>query len=531
MAIPEEAPLKPTPVKVGRTPLRKLFSFPVFLGTLLVAGVGAIIYGHLHELASLPAGASRPTIFEGDTWWHIAVGEQILSTHTWPTSDVYSFTARGSHWVSTEWLGEVGMALAARRGGLQGLAALLIGLEALLLLLVYCYAWLRSGSVKASLVACALLLPLAAASFTLRPQLLGYIFLSITFICLEGFRQGRRKALWVLPGIFLLWVNTHPTVIFGLLVLGVYWASGLRDFEWGGLVAQRWSGEQRRQLAVTSLLCVLVLTLTPYGTRLVGYMVEVAPSLPIILATNGEFQPIPFTEPYGRLLLVLLLAFLLAQVALRPSYRVEEFALLLYALYMTCAHRRYLPLLVVTFVPVLAVLLARWAPAYEAAKDRHVINGVAMALVVAGLVGLFPSEGELESGMAHDFPRAAVEYIRQHHLNAHMFNDDNWGGYLIWSLGREHSVFIDSRNEVYVPSGVYLDYLRIMQLHPDALELLHKYGVESCLLEREAPLATLLAASPDWELAYGDGRSVILVRKGSLSHASGAARAPAPDKP
>src|SRR5947207_965870 len=185
------------------TSLRKAFSFPALLGALLVAGTFA-------------ATSGGRFFADGDTWWHLASGQRILATGTWPTSATYSFTVSGNTWIVYEWLGDVAIALAARLGGWRGLAALLVGLAATLVLLLYYLAYLRSANAKAAAAACALLLPIATVFFTLRPQLLGYIFLVITLICLEQFRQGRQKALWALPGVFLLWVNAHGTFLLGL---------------------------------------------------------------------------------------------------------------------------------------------------------------------------------------------------------------------------------------------------------------------------------------------------------------------------
>src|SRR5712692_6297802 len=181
--------------------LRRVFAFPVFLGALLVAG------GFL---------GARTSLADPDTWWHIKVGDAILRNGAWPTTDPYSFTVSGTPWMAYEWLGEVAMAAAARLGGLRAPTVLLVALVGILLLLLYYYAALRSGKSKAAFVACALVLPVAAAFFTLRPQLLGYIFLLITLICLEHYRRGRQWVLWVLPPLFLVWVNTHGTFVFGL---------------------------------------------------------------------------------------------------------------------------------------------------------------------------------------------------------------------------------------------------------------------------------------------------------------------------
>src|SRR3970282_736821 len=141
---------------------RKVCFFPVFLGALLLAGVFA---------------CARMTPPEPDTWWHTAVGEQILRVGAWPEVDSYSFTVSGTEWMAYEWLGEVVMALAARAAGLQGQTALVIILAGLIFLLLYYWCYLRSGNVKAAFVACTLVLPLSGLFFVLRPQLLGYILL------------------------------------------------------------------------------------------------------------------------------------------------------------------------------------------------------------------------------------------------------------------------------------------------------------------------------------------------------------------
>ncbi len=481
--------------------LRKVFSFPVFLGSLLLAGVFA---------------GARLHLLDPDTWWHVSVGEHILAKGTWPTSDPYSFTVRGNDWMAYEWLGEVVMALAARLGGLRGMTALLIGLAGTLLLLLYYYAYLRSGNVKAAFLACALLLPLAWVFFTLRPQLLGYAFLLITLICLERFRQGKQKALWLLPGLFVLWVNTHGTFTFGLLVLGLHWASGLVGFRWGGLGAERWTAEQRRHLAVVFLLCVLALTLTPYGTRAAAYPLQMAFSQPLNIANIQEWQSLGFDQWPGKVFLGFLLLFFFAQVCLRPTYRLEEMGLLLFAVYSACVHLRFLLVFVLVFAPLLAALLARWMPGYDPTKDRYALNAALMVMIGAGLVGFFPSKQKLERMVAQRYPREAVEYLRQHPVPGPLLNEYGWGGYLIWSLSPEPQVFIDGRADIYEYAGVFSDYLHMTRLERDALFLLRKYGVKACLLSREAPLATLLAALPEWERVYGDELSILFVRKTGL---------------
>ena len=200
-------------------------------------------------LATFLVGAvffiARDFSVDPDLWWHIKNGQNILATHHWPTTDMFSFTVAGQPWISTEWLGDVLFATVARIGGLQGLVALLTIMGAAVMLALYGYATLRAGNSKAGFVVATVLFVLANPSFSLRPQMLGYLFLILTLIALEKFRQGRPRALWFLPLLFLLWVNTHGSFVIGMGAIGAYWLGGLAKFQLGDLAAEAWTSAER----------------------------------------------------------------------------------------------------------------------------------------------------------------------------------------------------------------------------------------------------------------------------------------------
>jgi hypothetical protein len=492
----------PVAVPVGARPaiwltLQKAASFRVLMGILLV---GAIMVG-VHERLPDP-----------DTWWHIAVGQHILDTHTWPTSDPYSFTAPGVHWIAYEWLGEVAMALAAGAGGLLGLMCLMFAQVAAVTVLLYYYAYLRCGNWKAACLATGLLLPIASSVFTLRPQLFGYIFLLVTLICLERFRQGHSRSLWLLPPLFLIWVNTHGTFVFGLAAIGVYYAGGLLNFQWGGLAGEPWSPRQRVQLLVTFLVSCLAILVTPYGTELAAYPAIMATSQPVNIASILEWQPLSFGLLVGKYLLALLFAIFLAHVCFPMRHRLEEMVLLLFGVYAACVHVRFILIFVMIVAPVMASFLARWMPSYDPDKEKYALNLAAIALLAFFLPKFLPGRAEVEKIVAKDYPVAAIEYLRQHPQPTGMYNEYGYGGYLIWKLGPQHKVFIDGRADMYEYTGVLQDYMHISLLQRDALSLLGKYGIRSCLIGRKSPLATLLSASPDWKQEYADNLSVLFVR-------------------
>ena len=483
------------------------------MGALLVGVTAGNLFLGLKAAASNSQQSARYCIFEGDTWWHVSVGEQILRTHTWPTADRYSFTASGEPWIADEWLGEVAMAWSDLKGGLAGLTLLLVGFAAAIVLLIYEYAYVKSRNSKAAFAACAAVLPLLIIFFNLRPQLLGYIFLLITLISLESFRQGRLKKLWFLPVVFLLWVNTHGTFALGFAIMALYGLSGMVKAEIGGLRPQLWTSGERHHLEIVTLLSVLAAMITPYGTRLLVFPLRMALFQPLTMASFQEWKPPGFDGSFGKYFLLVLLFILVLHLLNRMEYRLEEAGLLLVAVYGACVHTRLLVFFAMIAAGVLAQVFARYLPRFDPAKDKVFLNAALISLIAFGCIKLFPSRAELRQVIAHGFPAGAVAYLREHPPAGPMFDKEFWGGYLIRELGPRQKVFIDGRADLYEDAGVLADYLNILDLAPKTPFLLRKYHIESCLLEPHTPLAVFLGHSPGWTRVYSDALSVIFVRR------------------
>jgi hypothetical protein len=478
--------------------LKWVFSFPAMLGTLLI---GATFYD------------GRTFAVDPDLWWHIKLGQTILATHHWPTVDPYSFTVLGQPWIAFEWLGDVLIGAVSGFGGVRGLDALLIVLGSAVMLALYAFATVRSGNSKAGFVAAAGLISLATPSFTMRSQMLGYLFLILTLIALELFRQGKQWAVWFLPPLLLIWVNAHGSFIIGLGVIFVYLVCGLKGFQSGAIEARQWTAKERIRLECVFGLCLAVLPITPYGTRLAVFPFQVASGIPVSVAHILEWMPMPFNLVGGKIFLALVLGFFVVQMIFNLKWRLEELALFVGGAVMACLHVRFILVFVPFCAPLLAVVFARWLPRYDKKKDKYVLNAVLMAGVIAGMWHYFPSQAFLDKKVADNFPVKAVEYLKQHTVPGPMFDDYGFGGYLVWS---GQKVFIDGRSELYEQGGVLSDYVYIAALKPGTLTILRNYGIKSCLLDRNAPLTTVLSALPDWQKVYSDGTSAVFVRRDAL---------------
>jgi hypothetical protein len=477
---------------------RWLISFPTMLGAML-AGASFVVV--------------RVFKVDPDLWWHLKTGELILSTHRWATTDPYSYTSFSAPWMSCEWLGDIFFAAVYRFGGLRGLEALLIVLASAVMLALYGFATLRSGNCKAGFVATAALLVLANPSFNLRPQMLGYLFLILTLIALERFRQGKQRAVWFLPILFLIWINTHGSWIIGLGVIVLCFACGLVDFQTGSLEARRWTKSERLQLETIFMLCLATIPITPYGTELAAYPFKVASAYPVAIASVLEWQMMPFNLLGGKIFLALILAFIFMQIVFRFSWRLFEVLLFLGGVAMACLHLRFVLLFVPFFAPLFATMVARWFPAYDKAKDQYLINFALVAAIAIAIVHYFPSRADMDKRVAERFPVHALAYMREHHVPGPLFNSYGFGGYMIFS---GYKTFIDGRGEMFEEVGVFQDYMHITLLKPGAMKVLSGYGIQSCLMEPDEPLSTVLGAMPDWEKVYSDDVSALYVRRDAL---------------
>ncbi|MCZ7582483.1 MAG: hypothetical protein M5R36_03640 [Deltaproteobacteria bacterium] len=115
----------------------------------------------------------------------------------------------------------------------------------------------------------------------------------------------------------------------------------------------------------------------------------------------------------------------------------------------------------------------------------------------------------------YSLPVRATEFINRHGLRGEMFNDYNFGGYLLWKSEPRRKVFVDGRLEVYGPGGQLDHYLRVSNGAPGWRQILDRYGVDWCVVRADRPIAKQLDESGIWEMVYFDYNAAIFLRQGA----------------
>jgi hypothetical protein len=92
-----------------------------------------------------------------------------------------------------------------------------------------------------------------------------------------------------------------------------------------------------------------------------------------------------------------------------------------------------------------------------------------------------------------------------------MFNEFNWGGYLLYRLWPEQKVFIDSQSDFYGES-LTREAASIEEGEPGWESALSGFEIDRIVVPRTAGLVPAALASHHWALAYEDAIAAILVR-------------------
>lgn len=467
-----------------------VFSFPFMCMFLLVAAIFAF---------------SVRAIAEPDIWWHLRNAGYLMQYHSLPGVDTYSFTSVGSPSLDFEWLSEVPFLLAFRAMGLQGILAVYFGVLVLIYTGVY-YRSCRSGAdCKNATVVSMLAILLGVVSIGPRMLLFGWLCMVGLLVVLDHFRETG-KGLWILPPLFAAWINFHGSWVFGVFVLIVTVATGLVQGEWGLIVARQWSPAELKKLLLALATSLAALFVNPFGYKLVLYPFDLLFRQKDVMQHLEEWQSVQFTGGTGKLALIMIFALPATALFCRRRWRPDEVILMAFALWVSLSHMRFLFFAGLIAAPIFAPCVKLFPP-YDRDRDKPWLNAGITAAIVGSLILFFPSAAELQQQVSEQYPIAALDFMRQHHLEGRIFNNYGWGGYMEWSTP-QLKPFIDGRADIFIYNKSFDDYVHATMIEK-SLEVLDKYRVEYALLEPSQPLSYLLQHSPAWKPIYSDRVAVL----------------------
>ena len=412
---------------------------------------------------------------QSDTWWQLRAGQEMWHSGHVMLHDEFTHTVAGQRWPNHEWLTQVVFYAAYSMGGMP----LLTLLCAVAITLAWTFVvFLSPGKPVWRVAVVGMAVATSSPGWSLRPQVLTLAMCAATLWILV-----RRRPLWLLPPLFLVWANLHGAVALGGVLVAAAWiATVLRD------------RAALPKLTVVGALCLLATAATPLGISL---WLEIPGSLARLHAYGvSEWRAPGFSQlDHLGFWLTAAVAFTLALVRRQKLRSIDVLTLVnstgLLFLLATRSERNIPPFLVCA-APTIATLLQGQAihegRAQEPAR-RLQMNAVVLAASVLAAASFVAYAWRTPLPRLGWSPVADSVIAAVSSCPGRLYNRYDEGGYLIWFM-KDRKVFIDNRQDPFPPELV-LEHIEVERTG-DYHAMFDRYDIGCSLTLAGSPLAIRL---------------------------------------
>lgn len=459
-----------------------------------------------------------------DTWLALASGRYILS-HGPVLTDPFSFASlpaggswwHPSGWVNQNWLSHLGLAWLARTSGLESLVALKLALYLAIAAVLVAGARVRGAGWWLGCLAAAAALACSRDWLEVRPAEATNLMVACLHLVV-ALASRRPASLWAGVPVMAGWCNLHGGFVFGLGVLGLLAGFSVVSVWWPKLAvgALRW----RHAVPVAAAAGVAAVVTSPYRLSNLTHPLEVSAGAHAAQWRQvSEWRPlldatgVGQTAPY---LAFLAVATVLLAVGLPGMVRAPgkpegptgrrtvgrvwfDLALVLVAIGMSFASRRFVPLAAIVLAPV----LASWATEIsrrrslrpEAVARLHLVGPVAawtcailaVLAVGRGIAAHYLAPWPADALYASTFDRLTHSYLRPHGAMGFLAGNSVQGRILVpWEEGgfveaaqqpdpgsgrTPLQVLIDGRAQEAFPAATLATYQELMAAGPPGAAL------------------------------------------------------------
>ncbi|MBL8241648.1 MAG: hypothetical protein JNM66_29755 [Bryobacterales bacterium] len=456
---------------------------------------------------------------DGDTGWHVRVGDWIREHGAFPRQDFLSFSKAGEPWFAWEWGSEIYMSYLHQAAGLKGVV---LGIGIMIpayLIVLFRHALWRGASPLIALPVLLIASGSSAIHFLARPHIFTLLFLAASLWLIENERRNPSWRIWLLLPLTVVWANLHGGFLSLVACLGLVAAGSALSLDWAGA----------RRFALLAVGCLAVSVLNPYGVQLHTHIASYLQSDWIREAVD-EFQSPSFRSEAMLLFEILLFASL---ISIYRSVRRGNWADALLVVgwaHLSLGSVRHVPIFLLVAGPIVASELSHWWNELVPGLPKRALlrtfdklsrdlapgfvrNSIWVLLPVAVLVLVdrpipwpttFPEE---------KFPVALIEQYRGDIEGKRVLTTDEWGDYLAYRFYPGQRVFFDGRSDFY---GEQLGrtYLTLMQGGPAAEEQVERFQFDTVLVPKAWVIHGALRRSGKWEVVNEGKKAILLRRKG-----------------
>jgi hypothetical protein len=459
---------------------------------------------------------------DADTGYHIRAGEYIIDNLNVPSHDLFSHITPPLEWTAHEWLSEVILALIHRASGLTGVVvatAILIAFVHVILL-----RFLRASGISIIVAACIVALSAGASiiHWLARPHIFSLLLVLFWYIILDTYQYKKKNYLYLLLPLMLLWVNLHGGFIAGFMLLGVYII--------GNSLMAIFRKEERyekttkiKTLSIYFTLCLLITLVNPKGYEILLFPFKLISNTFIMDHVSEFLSPNFHTDlRFEYMLILMILVFGVSVLRLNAI----EIMLVLVFTHMSLYSARYIPLYAIILSPILGrqidTLLQEFrerrlikrilSMSERTAKTDSMARYHVWFIVTIVILGIMVSTGKLDYAFDKKrLPVDAVHFIQREKITGNMFNNDEFGDYIIYAAWPEYKVFFDGRSDMYGTERMK-EYFKVIRIESGWDKILKGNNINWIIFQTRSSLSSFLLERNDWKLIYSDKVANIFVR-------------------
>ena len=424
--------------------------------------------------------------------WHIKTGNYIVEQLRVPYEDPFLYAQEQRSWISDQWLSDLLLYLIYLAGSWPLLYAVFtIIFLVTFFLIAPAYLKLYGASLWSSIFSIIVCQRLASVHFIIRPVMFSFIFFLMLLYKLASIekRPDKISGFLILPLIFLLWANTHPSFVLGIFVYSVF-------------LALRKPGAV---LTISFLLSCAATFINPYAWRLHLSIISLSQSS-FFMNLNTEWHALSITSPEGLLATVVFIFCVLIRIFYLK--KLPNLLLLICFYCFSLYSIRFLPYFsLVALLPFAIsldfVLKNRFSLEMRSfsAIPRATFCFLSIVLLVCAVFFQKIPFYSGEYGPSREkFPYQAMNYLnnklRQTNGEIVVLAHPNWGGFIALqsrSEGGRNFIkpLIDDRNTL-LGENFYLEFFKNLSDFDKAVLYIGKSEAAYILLSRDSKLASLL---------------------------------------
>lgn len=470
--------------------------------------------------------------YDPDSYWHIKTGEWMWQNKALMPNDPFTIPPQSTALERLEfiltsyWLGQL---IIYGFYAIAGLPGLVIFRLCTLILFLWAFSyWSKKSSVFTALSISIGLILLYFSGFPERPQFFSFIFFAYILIHFFSFLStpdtwSQSRLTVPLFIVMLLWGNMHGgftlAMAIMLLILG---AETLKRFF---APLSSLSPQNFLKLSIAVIIALFAPLINPNPIISLKMLFQASQTNNYMYSTNYEYASIfefirlnHNSTPYLAIFLIIVTALFFATSKERKN--ITWFAILAVTAYMGCKHVRYMPFFHITSTLFTIKYFSENKPPM---LGKIMICALFLVTIPMSLVeeprnlkvikkyGLIPG---------NNFPNSAANFILANNLKGNIFNDFDWGGFLIWKLGGHNKIFCDGR---MLNPARYWEWLNALAMNSaDGLywkKLADKYDIQIIMLPffgrngESTALANSVKQDKDWMMVFAKDNTALFVRK------------------